>query len=155
MENSEIIKAFLEQEKKTLAIQNNIEKALEEIPESLTHVNMLYIPAKINGVELKLFIDTGAQVSVMPLKIAQELGLEEILDYQCQGIVKGVGEQQIIGKIHFVELEISDFFMGCSFTVIAEQKDIILGLDMLYSHSIVINLKERFIDLSGKKINFC
>ena len=154
MDESKITSFFLEQEKKKLAIQKNIDKAFEEIPETLTQVNMLYIPAKINGVELKLFIDTGAQISVLPLKIANELGVEEIIDYQYDGIVKGIGEQKIIGKIHFIEIEINDFSLGCSFTVIKDQQDIILGLDMLYSHKVIINLEERNIILGGKKIGF-
>jgi hypothetical protein len=81
----DVYSEFLKQEQKALAIQENIDKAIQEIPESLTQVNMLYIPATINGVETKFFVDTGAQVSIMPLKLANELGLEEIINYQCQG----------------------------------------------------------------------
>ena len=62
--------------KKDNAIEENMQKALEEIPESLTSVNMLYIPAIINGIELKLFIDTGAQISIMPFEIVCNLGME-------------------------------------------------------------------------------
>ena len=151
----DIYSEFLKQEKKALAIQENMEKAIEEIPESLTQVNMLYIPANINGVEIKLFVDTGAQVSIMPLKLANDLGLEEIIDYQCQGIVQGVGQQVIVGKIHFAELQMSDFSVGCSFTVIAEQKDIILGLDMMIAHNMKIDLEKKCLILAGKEIKFC
>ena len=147
--------SLLESQEKELKIQKNLEKAIEEIPESLTQVNMLYIPAIINGVHLKLFVDTGAQVSIMPLELSFNLGLEEILDYKCQGMVSGVGQQEIVGKIHFVELQLSDFFVGCSFTVIAEQKDIILGLDMLIAHSMKIDLQKKCLILSDKEIPFC
>lgn len=147
--------ALLEAQQRELNIQKNIEKAIQEIPESLTQVNMLYIPASINGVDLKLFVDTGAQVSIMPLELSFNLGLEEILDYKTQGIVMGVGKQEIVGKIHYVELQLSDFFVGCSFTVIAEQKDIILGLDMLTAHNMKIDLEKKCLILSNKKINFC
>ena len=115
---------------------------------------MLYIPAIINGVHLELFVDTGAQVSIMPLESAFNLGLEEILDYKSQGMVSGVGKQEIIGKIHFVELQLSDFFVGCSFTVIAEQKDIILGLDMMIAHNMKIDLERKCLILSNKEIPF-
>jgi hypothetical protein len=71
------------------------------------------------------------------------------------GVVQGVGQQVIVGKIHFAELQISDFFVGCSFTVIEEQKDIILGLDMMIAHSMKIDLEKKCLVLSGKEIQFC
>ena len=153
MEKIDLV-SLLEAQEKELKIQRNLEKAIEEIPESLTQVNMLYIPAIINGVHLELFVDTGAQVSIMPLESAFNLGLEEILDYKSQGMVSGVGKQEIIGKIHFVELQLSDFFVGCSFTVIAEQKDIILGLDMMIAHNMKIDLERKCLILSNKEIPF-
>jgi len=141
--------------KKDNAIEENMQKALEEIPESLTSVNMLYIPAIINGIELKLFIDTGAQISIMPFEIVCNLGMEEILDYKHQGMVHGVGKQEIIGKIHFAELQLNDFLLGCSFTVLSDQDDIILGLDMLLAHGMKVDLEKRCLILSNIEIPFC
>ena len=141
--------------KKDNAIEENMQKALEEIPESLTSVNMLYIPAIINGIELKLFIDTGAQISIMPFEIVCNLGMEEILDYKYQGMVHGVGKQEIIGKIHFAELQLNDFLLGCSFTVLSDQDDIILGLDMLLAHGMKVDLEKRCLILSNIEIPFC
>jgi DNA damage-inducible protein 1 len=137
------------------AIEENLQKAVDEIPESLTSVNMLYIPATINGVELKLFVDTGAQISIIPLETAFNLGMEELIDYKYQGTVKGVGEQEILGKIHFVELQLSDFLLGCSFTVISEQEDIIFGLDMLLAHGMKIDLEKKCLVLANIEIQFC
>lgn len=141
--------------KKDNAIEENMQKALEEIPESLTSVNMLYIPAIINGIELKLFIDTGAQISIMPFEIVCNLGMEEILDYKHQGMVHGVGKQEIIGKIHFAELQLNDFLLGCSFTVLSDQDDIILGLDMLLAHGMKVDLEKRCLILCNIEIPFC
>ena len=141
--------------KKDNAIEENMQKALEEIPESLTSVNMLYIPAIINGIELKLFIDTAAQISIMPFEIVCNLGMEEILDYKHQGMVHGVGKQEIIGKIHFAELQLNDFLLGCSFTVLSDQDDIILGLDMLLAHGMKVDLEKRCLILSNIEIPFC
>lgn len=141
--------------KKDNAIEENMQKALEEIPESLTSVNMLYIPAIINGIELKLFVDTGAQISIMPFEIVCNLGMEEILDYKHQGMVHGVGKQEIIGKIHFAELQLNDFLLGCSFTVLSDQDDIILGLDMLLAHGMKVDLEKRCLILSNIEIPFC
>lgn len=136
-------------------INDNIQKAIDEIPETLTSVNMLYIPSSINGVELKLFVDTGAQISVMPLEKAFELGLEDLIDYNHQGMVHGVGKQEIFGKIHYTELQLNDFVLGCSFTVIPEHEDIILGLDMLIAHGMKIDLEKRCLILSNTEIPFC
>jgi hypothetical protein len=136
-------------------INDNIEKAIEEIPESFTSVKMLYIPAVINGNDTKLFVDTGAQVSIMPLDKAFLHNIENIIDYKHQGMVHGVGKQEIIGKIHFVELQLKDFLIGCSFTVIPDQEDIIIGLDMLLAHGIIIDLKKRCLILSNVEIPFC
>jgi len=141
--------------KKENAIEENLQKAVEEIPESLTSVNMLYIPAVINGVDLKLFVDTGAQISIMPIEIAFNLGMEEILDYKHQGMIHGVGKQEILGKIHFVELQLNDFLLGCSFTVISDQDDIILGLDMLLAHGMKIDLAKKCLILCNIEIPFC
>jgi DNA damage-inducible protein 1 len=141
--------------KKDNAIEENMQKALEEIPESLTSVNMLYIPAIINGIELKLFVDTGAQISIMPFETVCNLGMEEILDYKHQGMVHGVGKQEIIGKIHFAELQLNDFLLGCSFTVLSDQDDIILGLDMLLAHGMKVDLEKRCLILSNIEIPFC
>jgi len=141
--------------KKQKAIEENYQRAVEEIPESLTTINMLYIPAVINGVHLKLFVDTGAQMSIMPLETAFNLGMEEIIDYKCQGTAQGVGEQEIIGRIHFVELQLNDFLLGCSFSIMAGQNDIILGLDMLLAHGMKINLEKKCLILSTTEIQFC
>jgi hypothetical protein len=136
-------------------INDNIQKAIEEIPESLTSVNMLYIPSIIKDKELKLFVDTGAQISVMPLEKAFELGIDNIIDYNYQGMVHGVGKQEIIGKIHYTEIQLNDFLLGCSFTILPDHEDIILGLDMLLAHGITIDLKKRCLILCNTEIPFC
>jgi DNA damage-inducible protein 1 len=141
--------------KKENAIEENLQKAVDEIPESLTSVNMLYIPATINGVELKLFVDTGAQISIMPFETVCNLGMEEILDCKHQGMIHGVGKQEIVGKIHFAELQLNDFVLGCSFTVLSDQEDIILGLDMLLAHGMKIDLEKKCLVLANIEIQFC
>ena len=151
MDFSDIINATV---RKNL-IEENYQKAIEEIPESLTKIDMLYIPAIINGKNVKLFIDTGAQMSIMPLLVAVNMGMEEIIDFESQGIAQGVGEQEILGKIHFAELHLDDFILGCSFTILDKQEDIILGLDMLMAHGMILDLKKKCIILSNKEIYFC
>jgi len=60
-------------------IEENMEKALEHTPESFAKVVMLYIPTKINNVEVKAFVDSGAQMSIMTKECAEKCGLLRLL----------------------------------------------------------------------------
>ena len=135
-------------------VQKNYEDALETIPESFIPVNMLYIPAIINKKEVDLFIDTGAQISLMSLEMAKNCGIDYLIDYFVNGEVKGIGKQDIIGKIHMVDVGIGDVSIPCGFTIINNSKDIILGLNMLLSHGCILDLKNKNLCYGNYKINF-
>ena len=62
---------------------------------------------------------------------------------------------EIIGKIHFAELQLNNFLLGCSFTVLSDQEDIILVLDMLLAHGMKVDLEKRCLILSNIEIPFC
>ena len=78
---------------------------MEHIPESFTSVNMLYVNCNFNGKSCQAFLDTGAQVTVVGLKFAEEYGIMKILDEQWGGKVVGVGTSNILGRVHMVEME--------------------------------------------------
>jgi len=62
---------------------------------------MLYIDCKINNVPIQAFIDSGAQSTVMSLRIAQRCNIEWLIDKNCGGFVKGVGGTSwVIGWVH-------------------------------------------------------
>lgn len=56
-------------------IIENLENALEYLPESFAQVHMLYVDCKVNGVPLKAFVDTGAQMTIMTRACAEKCGV--------------------------------------------------------------------------------
>mmetsp|Transcript_15221 Transcript_15221/g.12508 ORF Transcript_15221/g.12508 Transcript_15221/m.12508 type:complete len:104 (+) Transcript_15221:430-741(+) len=78
---------------------DNLKYAQENMPDVFEHINMLYFDAKIKNDTTQVFVDTGAQMTVMDVKIAETLGLSSLIDERFAGIAKGVGESKILGRI--------------------------------------------------------
>ena len=53
------------------AIESNLQRAMDLHPESFSPVSMLYIRLRVEGVEVKAFVDCGAQATFMTLKCAE------------------------------------------------------------------------------------
>ncbi|MCP9262954.1 Protein DDI1-like protein 2 [Dirofilaria immitis] len=118
--------------------------AMEHMPEAYIPVSMLFIKMKINGVEVKAFVDSGAQVSILSDSIAQRCNLMRLVDKRFQARVHGVGgAQQLLGKIHACQVQIEEQFFSCNFDVLANRDiDVLLGLDILKRHRCVIDLQK-------------
>ena len=66
-------------------VDENYEHAMETTPEAFGSVIMLYVDMEVNGHPLKVFVDSGAQMTIMSLGCAQRLGLERLIDRRFQG----------------------------------------------------------------------
>ena len=136
-------------------IDQNYALAMDIIPESFIPVNMLYIKGKINNTELDIFVDTGAQVSVMSLSLAKQLGIAFLIDHFCEGKLVGVGTKNMIGKIHYVDIEFGNFSLPCGFTIIdSDDLKVIMGLNSMLSIGCTIDLQNKKMLFKNYEIKF-
>ena len=136
-------------------IDENYALAMNTIPESFIPVNMLYIKGKINDNELDIFVDTGAQVSIMSLKLARELGVDYLIDHFCEGTLVGVGSKKMSGKIHYLDIQLGNFSLPCGFTIIDNDDiKIMLGLNSMLSLGCVLDLKNKKMIFNNYEVKF-
>ncbi|KAG8070395.1 hypothetical protein GUJ93_ZPchr0006g42351 [Zizania palustris] len=135
-------------------IDENWEAALEHNPEAFARVVMLYVDMEVNGVPLKAFVDSGAQSTIISKSCAERCGLLRLLDQRYRGIAVGVGQSEILGRIHVAPIKIGHVFYPCSFTVLdAPNMEFLFGLDMLRKHQCIIDLKENVLRVGGGEVS--
>ena len=128
-------------------VRNQYERMMEEYPESMGRVLMLYVGTTVNGKSLQVFVDSGAQATIMSSACADRLDLLHLVDERFAGVAVGVGTGKILGRIHVVEMDIGGCVFPCSVTVMDSESglgdknmDCLLGLDMLKRHRCTIDL---------------
>ncbi|KAK8962250.1 hypothetical protein KSP40_PGU005806 [Platanthera guangdongensis] len=116
-------------------IDDNMAAALEYNPEAFARVVMLYVNMEVNGTPLKAFVDSGAQSTIISKSCAERCGLLRLMDQRYKGVAVGVGQTEILGRIHVAPIKIGHLFFTCSFTVLdAPNMEFLFGLDMLRKH---------------------
>jgi hypothetical protein len=137
------IEFFQKQSSKQL-INEQYNEMMEQYPEGLGRVLMLYISVKINGTPIQAFCDSGAQATIMSKTIARQCSIDHLIDTRFAGIAVGVGTGTILGRIHIVHLSLNNgqLNLPCSVTVMddppvnsqAKSMPFLLGLDMMKRH---------------------
>lgn len=135
-------------------IDENWEAAIEHNPEAFGRVVMLYVDMEVNGVPLKAFVDSGAQSTIISKDCAERCGLLRLLDQRYRGVAIGVGQSEILGRIHVAPIKIGHAFYPCSFTVLdAANMEFLFGLDMLRKHQCIIDLKDNVLRVGGGEVS--
>ncbi|KAL8243324.1 hypothetical protein R6Q59_009582 [Mikania micrantha] len=134
-------------------IDENWAAALEHNPEAFARVVMLYVDMEVNGVPVKAFVDSGAQSTIISKSCAERLGLLRLLDQRYKGIAHGVGQSEILGRIHVAPIKIGNNFYPCSFVVLdSPNMEFLFGLDMLRKHQCMIDLKDNVLRVGGGEV---
>lgn len=96
-----------------------------------------------------VLIDTGASISVVSQKFAQNFDLME-----CEGIrIKGVVSHEKISHSVTITFEIAGDQINHNFLVVPSlQRDIIIGSDFLFQHECYINYPQSSLILRGEKL---
>jgi DNA damage-inducible protein 1 len=140
-------------------VQENLELAMEETPEAFSQVVMLYLKSAVNNIPIAAFIDSGAQMTVMSARVAEQCNLTRLIDRRFQGMAKGVGTSRILGRVHMAQVRLGEganaLFLPMSITVLEQNDmDFLIGLDQLKRHHMCIDLASNSLRVGTQSFGF-
>lgn len=123
--------------------------AQDFIPQSFASVDMLYVPVKVENIEVLAFIDSGAQQTIMSYNFARSAKIDHLIDTTHSGTAHGVGSGRILGRIHAISVKFGTEYIPISVSVMQFLKeDLLIGLDTLKSYQIDIVLSKNHLSLT-------
>jgi len=93
-------------------------------------------------------------MTIISRRCAESCGLLRLLDRRYVGVARGVGQSDIVGRIHVAPIKIGTQFYPCTFTVLdSPNLEFIFGLDMLRKHQCQIDLKDNVLRVGGGEVS--
>jgi hypothetical protein len=135
-------------------INESIMRAYNDIPHSLIATKCIYINGKINGYDIKFLFDTGASKSILSNNFIVACELEYLVDTSFKGKLAGAGTCEMIGKVHYIEVDIGGYIFPCNFGVADHNIHVnaILGIDVMRYLGLNINFNKKHISIDNDKI---
>ena len=131
-------------------IDDNLTYAYENNPEGFVSFSLLFITCKINNTPVKAMLDTGAQISILPLSIAQQCHVDYLIDRRYRTVTVGVGAQTTVGRIHALAVQVGGVVWSNPFQVLdGTLNHCILGVDWLTKNRAIISLGNRTLNING------
>jgi hypothetical protein len=122
-------------------IEENLRYAHEHTPESLILYSLLLLDLTINNHPIRVIVDTGAQISLLPMSSVQQCEVHYLVDRRCKIMTIGVGVQRSVGKIHALPLNVGGSVFTNPFVVVEGPLEMpLLGVDWLMKNRAVIDL---------------
>jgi len=139
--------------------QNNLhttlfDMAIENIPECMIPSELITINGIVNDIPIKILIDTGASTSIIFEDTIETLKIKHLVDKSNYCEISGIGKQNSVGDIYYIELNLLNNIYPISLTVINtlainKQFDMILGLNFLQSYNAILNFKKKILILNN------
>lgn len=127
------------------------EKVPFKIKKSSKH-SSIYLPVNINGITVDALIDTGAQSTVLSVKLAQDLGLKT----QDVAFIKGATSESSIKAEYCpkITFKIGSLLYKWHCLVAPIEDDFILGLDFLLKYNVNILVSNGMVSIGNKYDSF-